>query len=128
MQDNKDLNVIDLLMGIKEDIASIKSDMTHFKESQEKERDNLTKEIADVRCDCQRQISDLDTKLTQQIASMQTVQNTMKSDLECLKHSDENKDAKRWRMTVRFILTALGGMLLAKIPDFVMFCMSIGGK
>jgi hypothetical protein len=36
-----------------------------------------------------------------------------------LKHAEERRDAKRWRTVMAFIGTALGGMLVAKLPDII---------
>ena len=123
--DTKDLNIVELLMGIKEDVASIKADMANFKESQKAERDNISKEIADVRIDNQRQISDLETRLTAKISNMQSVSDSLVNEVNTLKQADDDKDAKKWRMAVRLIITALAGMLLAKIPDFVSFLLKL---
>ena len=60
---NKDINIIELLMGIKEDVSSIKTDMANFKEAQKLEKENTTKEIVDVRNDYRRDLDDLKTKL-----------------------------------------------------------------
>ena len=53
------INIIELLMGIKEDVSSIKTDMANFKESQRTEKEAIMKEISEVRIDYKRDLSDL---------------------------------------------------------------------
>lgn len=115
----KDINIIELLMGIKEDVSAIKTDMANFKEAQRTEKENITKEFADVRNDYKRDLADLESRLSSKINTMQTVQNTLVGDVDTLKHADEHKDAKRWRTVIAFALTALGGMVVAKLPDII---------
>ena len=119
--ETKDLNIIELLMGIKEDVSSIKTDITNFKETQKQERENITKEIADVRLDFQKDL----TELKSDISGIRSVQNNLVLDVDALKHQEDSKDANKWRNVVRFILVAFGGMILAKVPDFVSFCVQL---
>lgn len=125
------INIIELLMGIKEDVSSIKTDMANFKESQRTEKETIMKEISDVRIDYKRDLSDLENRITGRITNMQSVQATLVGDVDTLKHADEKKDAKKWRTVIAFIGTAVGGMLVAKLPDFITFLIqlkTIGGK
>lgn len=125
------INIIELLMGIKEDVSSIKTDMTNFKESQRTEKETIMKEISDVRIDYKRDLSDLENRVMGRITNMQSVQATLVGDVDTLKHADEKKDAKKWRTVIAFIGTAVGGMLVAKIPDFITFLIqlkTLGGK
>jgi hypothetical protein len=125
------INIIELLMGIKEDVSSIKTDMANFKESQRTEKETIMKEISDVRIDYKRDLSDLENRVMGRITNMQSVQATLVGDVDTLKHADEKKDAKKWRTVIAFIGTAVGGMLVAKIPDFITFLIqlkTLGGK
>lgn len=125
------INIIELLMGIKEDVSSIKTDMANFKESQRTEKETIMKEISDVRIDYKRDLSDLENRVMSRITNMQSVQSTLVGDVDTLKHADEKKDAKKWRTVIAFIGTAVGGMLVAKIPDFITFLIqlkTLGGK
>ena len=45
-----------------------------------------------------------------------------------LKYAEDKKDAKRYRRIIAFIATALGGMILAKLPDFIAFCIKLKGN
>ena len=125
------INIIELLMGIKEDVSSIKTDMANFKESQRTEKEAIMKEISEVRIDYKRDLSDLENHVMGRITSMQSIQATLVGDVDTLKHADEKKDAKKWRTVIAFIGTAVGGMLVAKIPDFITFMIqlkTLGGK
>ena len=113
------INIIELLMGIKEDVSSIKTEMASFKEAQKVEKENTLKEIEDVRTDYKRDLSDLESRVVSKLNHMQTVQNNLVGDVDTLKHAEERRDAKRWRTVMAFIGTALGGMLVAKLPDII---------
>lgn len=113
------INIIELLMGIKEDVSSIKTEMASFKEAQKVEKENTLKEIEDVRTDYKRDLTDLESRIVSKLSHMQTVQNNLVGDVDTLKHAEERKDAKRWRTVMAFIGTALGGMLIAKLPDII---------
>lgn len=125
------INIIELLMGIKEDVSSIKTDMVNFKESQRTEKETIMKEISDVRIDYKRDLSDLENRVMGRITNMQSIQATLVGDVDTLKHADEKKDAKKWQTVIAFIGTAVGGMLVAKLPDFITFLIqlkTLGGK
>lgn len=127
-EQNKEINIIELLMGIKEDVSSIKTDMANFKEAQRTEKDVIMKEISDVRTDYQRDLADLESRVMAKVNGLQSVQNNLVGDVDNLKTAEDKKDAKRWRMTIAFVLTGLGGMALAKLPDFIAFCIKLKGN
>lgn len=102
--------------------------MANFKESQRTEKDTIMKEISDVRADYKRDLADMEARFTSKINGLQTVQNNLCGDVDTLKHAEDKKDAKRYRMTIAFIATALGGMALAKLPDFIAFCIKLKGN
>ena len=112
MEATKEINVMELLIKISNDVSSIKTDMENLKKNQAKDN-------ADVRADCQRDIEDLEKRMNTKINNIQSVQNTLVGDVDTLKHAEESKDAKRWRTVMAFVGTALGGMLIAKLPDIV---------
>ena len=113
------INIIELLMGIKEDVSSIKTEMASFKEAQKVEKENTLKEIDDVRTDYKRDLADLESRLVSKLNHVQTVQNNLVGDVDTLKHAEERRDARRWRTVMAFIGTALGGMFIAKLPDII---------
>ena len=124
-EQTEQINIIQLLMDIKADVSSIKTDMTNFKESQKVEKENTAKDIADVRSDCKRDLKELETRVRTKLNDIQSVQNNLVGDVDTLKHAEEKKDAKRWKTVMAFIGTSVGSMILVKIPDFIAFCIEV---
>lgn len=122
------INIIELLMVIKEDVSSIKTDMINFKEAQRTEKDTIMKEISAVRADYKRDLTDMESRFTTKINGIQSVQNSLCGEVDTLKYAEDKKDAKRYRRIIAFIATALGGMILAKLPDFIAFCIKLKGN
>lgn len=127
-EQNPNINIIELLMKIKEDVSSIKTDMANFKESQRTEKEVLMKEISDVRTDYKHDLTSLENKVMSRMNNLQTVQASLVGEVDTLKHAEEKKDARKYRTTIAFILTAIGGMILAKLPDFILFCLKMSGE
>lgn len=128
------INVIELLMNIHSDVSSIKANFENMEKTQQKDKEAMLKDIADVRADYQRDLTALESKLTSKLAVLQTtqnnflaIQNSLVGDVDNLKMAEDKKLAKRYRTTVAFILTAVGGMILAKLPDFIAFCIKLSG-
>lgn len=119
--ENQSVNVLELLLKISNDVSSIKADVTNLKETQSKERAEISKEIEDVKNDVYKELSTLEKDMNARINNLQSIQNTLVGDVDTLKHADENRDAKRWRSVIAYVVTALSGMLIAKIPDIVSY-------
>lgn len=124
-EQTEQINIIKLLMDIKADVSSIKTDMTNFKEAQKVEKENTVKDIADVRSECERDLKELETRVMTKLNGIQSVQNSLVGDVDTLKHAEEKKDAKRWKTVMAFIGTSVGSMVLVKIPDFIAFCIEV---
>ena len=124
-EQTEQINIIKLLMDIKADVSSIKTDMTNFKEAQKVEKENTVKDIADVRSDCKRDLKELEARVMAKLNGIQSVQNNLVGDVDTLKHAEEKKDAKRWKTVMAFIGTSVGSMVLVKIPDFIAFCIKV---
>ena len=124
-EQTEQINIIKLLMDIKADVSSIKTDMTNFKEAQKVEKENTAKDIADVRSDCKRDLKELEAKVMTKLNGIQSIQNNLVGDVDTLKHAEEKKDAKRWKTVMAFIGTSVGSMILVKIPDFIAFCIKV---
>ena len=124
-EQTEQINIIKLLMDIKADVSSIKTDMTNFKEAQKVEKENTVKDIADVRSDCKRDLKELESRVMTKLNGIQSVQNNLVGDVDTLKHAEEKKDAKRWKTVMAFIGTSVGSMILVKIPDFIAFCIEV---
>ena len=119
------INIIELLMDIKADVSSMKTDMANFKEAQRIEKENTSKAIAEIRSGYKKDLKELETKIMVKIKDMQSVQNNIVGDVDTLKHAEEKKDAKRWKTVMTYIGTSVGSMILVKIPDFFAFCIKI---
>lgn len=115
----KEINMLELLLKISNDVSSIKTDITNFKEAQRLEKENTTKEMEDLRTYYKRDIKELNDKLMSKLQTLQSVQNNLVGDVDTLKHADEKKDAKRWKTTLAFIGTALSGLFIGKLPDII---------
>ena len=124
-EQTEQINIIKLLMDIKADVSSIKTDMTNFKEAQKVEKENTVKDISDVRSDCERDLKELEARVMTKLNGIQNTQNNLVGDVDILKHAEENKDAKRWKTVMAFIGTSVGSMILVKIPDFIAFCIEV---
>ena len=111
----KDINMMELLLKISNDVSSIKTDITNFKEAQKLEKENTARELEDVRCDCKKEITELEEKVNENIIEVEK----LKKRVEELERADDTKDAKKWRTVTIYIMTALGGMFVAKLPDMV---------
>ena len=117
----KDINMMELLLKISNDVSSIKTDMANFKEAQRLEKENTARELEDVRCDCKKEITELEEK----VDTLNTKIDKLEKRVEELERADDTKDAKKWRTVMIYIMTALGGMFVAKLPDITNAILSI---
>lgn len=115
----KDINIVELLMKISNDVSSIKTDMTNFKEAQRVEKENIAKDIEALKEDYKRDLMDMEKRIQIRVTSIETVQSTLVSDVDTLKHADEKKDATKWRTIMAFVGTAFGGLIIGKLPDII---------
>ena len=109
----KDINMMELLLKISSDVSSIKTDIANFKEAQKLEKENTARELEDVRCDCKKEITELEEKTTENTLEIEK----LRERVDKLERADDTKDAKKWRAVMIYIMTALGGMFVAKLPD-----------
>lgn len=116
-----DINVLELLLKISNDVSSIKTDINNLKDSQIKDRMDIDKDIQTAKEECTRKLKEIETSLQNRINSIQSVQNNLVGEVDNLKHADEKRDAHKWKVITSFILTAIGGMFLAKLPDIVSY-------
>ena len=124
-EQTEQINIIKLLMDIKADVSSIKTDMTNSKEAQKVEKENTVKDIADARSECERDLKELEARVMTKLNGIQSIQNNLVGDVDTLKHAEEKKNAKRWKTVMAFIGTSVGSMILVKIPDFIAFCIKV---
>lgn len=126
--ENKDnINLTELLLKISSDVSAIKTDMQNFKDSYKSEKENLLAKIDDVREDFEKDLKTLretfDEKIKQQDAQIKL----LTTYTEALRTQKDKEDAKKWRTVMAFILAGLGGMLLSRVPDIIMFLMKAKG-
>lgn len=126
MSDTKDVNLIGLLIGIKEDVSAIKTNVSNLKESQQKDRMIIEQKIEDVKADFSQNLATLKEDVTNKLNTYKCVQTTLVADIDILKteiatlkHKEDKKDAKKWRAVLALVGTALGGMFIAKLPDIL---------
>ena len=119
-----DINVMELLLKISENVSAIKTDMANFKETYKSEKDNLTTIINDVRSDAKMDLAQTKSTLQLEIDAVKKVQEAQTKEIEALKNADNVKDAKKWRIVIAFILTAVGGFLMSYVFDFIKFVLN----
>jgi hypothetical protein len=123
MSEENKINMVELLIGIKEDVSVIKTKMSSFEEAQERDREFLSNKIDILEAQHeedkialqkkhQEDIKEIKEELNEKISSMQ-------EEVNSLKRQKDEEDAKRWRAVVKYFLTALGGILVAKLPDIL---------
>lgn len=120
METDKQINLTQLLLQISTDVSSIKTDMNNIKEAQRLERENTTRAIEDVRTDCHKEITIISESLGEKVIHLQDENKKIKEEIDKLKSSEDKKDAKKWRAVIAYLITAIGGMFVAKIPDIIM--------
>lgn len=129
MEQTKDeVNVIELLIGIKEDVSSIKTDMANFKESQQKMQDSIQRDILDVRSDCKTALNNIEEKFKDRTNQLQSIQaklvgevDTIEKRVTKLEQAQTEADARKWRKFVAYALSAVGGVFLVKLPAIIAF-------
>lgn len=119
-----DINVMELLLKISENVSAIKTDMANFKETYKNEKDNLTTIINDVRSDAKVDLAQAKSTLQMEIDAVKKVQEEHTKAIEKLQIADTEKDAKKWRVVIAFVLTAVGGFLMSYVFDFIKFVLN----
>lgn len=123
MSEENKINMVELLIGIKEDVSVIKTKMSSFEEAQERDREFLSNKIDILEAQHeedkialqkrhQEDIKEISEAFNEKISSLQ-------EEVNSLKRLKDEEDAKRWRAVVKYFLTALGGILVAKLPDIL---------
>ena len=123
-----DINLTELLLKISSDVSAIKTDMQNFKDSYKSEKENLLAKIDDVREDFDKELKTtretFDEKLKQQDAQIKL----LTTYTEALRTQKDKEDAKKWRTTIAFILTGIGGLLIGSIPFILKAFIQAGAK
>ena len=123
-----DINLTELLLKISSDVSAIKTDMQNFKDSYKSEKENLLAKIDDVREDFDKELKTtretFEEKLKQQDAQIKL----LTTYTEALRTQKDKEDAKKWRTTIAFILTGIGGLLIGSIPFILKAFIQAGAK
>ena len=92
------------------------------------EKENLLAKIDDVRKDFDKEIKTMkeasEEKLKQQDAQIKL----LTTYTEALRTQKDKEDAKKWRTTIAFILTGIGGLLIGSIPFILKAFIQAGAK
>lgn len=118
-----DINVLELLIQISNDVSAIKTDLTNLKDSQTKDREDIDKCLLSAREDSHKEVEAVKEAVNHRMNQFEEKVSTLEKEVDILKHAEEKKDANKWKVVTAFILTAVGGMILAKIPDFISYLM-----
>lgn len=108
LESKEDVNILELLIKIKEDVATIKADMASFQKAQEQERGHIQQQLTEIKKGNQKDYEELEKRVT-----------ALEESIAELKQADNNKDAVKWRRVTAFILTALGGASLTGLFNLI---------
>lgn len=122
-----DINLTELLLKISSDVSAIKTDMQNFKDSYKNEKENLLAKIDDVREDFDKEIKTMKETFEEKLKQQDAQIKLLTTYTEALRTQKDKEDAKKWRTVMAFVLAGLGGMLLSRVPDIIMFLMKLKG-
>lgn len=119
MSEENKINMVELLIGIKEDVSVIKTKMSSFEEAQERDREVFIEKLEAQKAQHEEDKNILQKRHQEDIKELKESITEMKEEINSLKRKKDEEDAKRWRTVVKYFLTALGGILVAKLPDIL---------
>lgn len=119
MSEENKINMVELLIGIKEDVSVIKTKMSSFEEAQERDREFLSNKIDILESQHEEDKIALQKRHQDDIKELKEIITELKEEINSLKRQKDEEDAKRWRTVVKYFLTALGGIVVAKLPDIL---------
>ena len=127
--ENKDnINLTELLLKISSDVSAIKTDMQNFKDSYKSEKENLLAKIDDVRKDFDKEIKTMKEAFGEKLKQQDAQIKLLTTYTEALRTQKDKEDAKKWRTTIAFILTGIGGLLIGSIPFILKAFIQAGAK
>lgn len=127
--ENKDnINLTELLLKISSDVSAIKTDMQNFKDSYKNEKENLLAKIDDVRKDYEKEVKTIREAFDERIKQQDAQIKLLTTYTEALRTEKDKADAKKWRTTIAFILTGVGGLLIGSIPFILKAFIQAGVK
>lgn len=123
-----DINLTELLLKISSDVSAIKTDMQNFKDSYKNEKENLLAKIDDVREDFDKEIKTMKETFEEKLKQQDAQIKLLTTYTEALRTQKDKEDAKKWRTTIAFILTGVGGLLIGSIPFILKAFIQAGAK
>ena len=127
--ENKDnINLTELLLKISSDVSAIKTDMQNFKDSYKSEKENLLAKIEDVREDFDKEIKTMKEAFEEKLKQQDAQIKLLTTYTEALRTQKDKEDAKKWRTTIAFILTGVGGLVIGSIPFILKAFIQAGAK
>jgi len=123
-----DINLTELLLKISSDVSAIKTDMQNFKDSYKSEKENLLTKIDDVREDFDKEIKTMKEAFGEKLKQQDAQIKLLTTYTEALRTQKDKEDAKKWRTTIAFILTGIGGLLIGSIPFILKAFIQAGAK
>ena len=127
--ENKDnINLTELLLKISSDVSAIKTDMQNFKDSYKSEKENLLAKIDDVREDFDKELKTMKEAFEEKLKQQDAQIKLLTTYTEALRTQKDKEDAKKWRTTIAFILTGIGGLLVGSIPFILKAFIQAGAK
>jgi DNA anti-recombination protein RmuC len=127
--ENKDnINLTELLLKISSDVSAIKTDMQNFKDSYKNEKENLIAKIDDVREDFDKEMKAMKEAFEEKLKQQDAQIKLLTTYTEALRTQKDKEDAKKWRTTIAFILTGVGGLLIGSIPFILKAFIQAGAK
>lgn len=122
------INLTELLLKISSDVSAIKTDMQNFKDSYKSEKENLLAKIDDVRKDFDKEIKTMKEAFEEKLKQQDAQIKLLTTYTEALRTQKDKEDAKKWRTTIAFILTGIGGLLIGSIPFILKAFIQAGAK
>ena len=123
-----DINLTELLLKISSDVSAIKTDMQNFKDSYKNEKENLLAKIDDVRKDFDKELKTMKEAFEEKLKQQDAQIKLLTTYTEALRTQKDKEDAKKWRTTIAFILTGIGGLLIGSIPFILKAFIQEGAK
>ena len=123
-----DINLTELLLKISSDVSAIKTDMQNFKDSYKSEKENLLAKIEDVREDFDKEIKTMKEAFEEKLKQQDAQIKLLTTYTEALRTQKDKEDAKKWRTTIAFILTGVGGLIIGSIPFILKAFIQAGAK
>lgn len=121
-------NQMELLFKISNDVASIMSDLRNFQSNYNADKKDTADKIEDVRKDCEKEVKAMKEAFDEKIKQQDAQIKLLTTYTEALRTEKDKADAKKWRTTIAFILTGIGGLLIGSIPFILKAFIQAGVK